>query len=233
MRSAFGTEASVQDRRRFRKRFGCVLVEGYGQSEGGAVLNPVPDMPKGALGRAAQGVDLVVLDPETGEECPRARFDDGGRLLNAGEATGEIVNRSGSGKFEGYYGNPDADRERTRNGWYWTGDLAFRDADGFFFFAGRRGDWLRVDSENFAAGPVEVVLSRHPDLAVVAVYPVPDTRCGDQVMAALELAQGARSTRRPSPSGWTSSPISAPSGRRAMCGSPPPCPRRRRARSPR
>ncbi len=191
--SAFGTEASVRDRRAFAKRFGCVLIEGYGQSEGGVAINPERGMPKGALGRPPAGVDLAVVDPETGRECPRARFDETGRLLNAGEATGEIVNRSGLGKFEGYYGAPNAEAERTRDGWYWTGDLAYRDAEGFFFFAGRRGDWLRVDSENFAAGPVEAVLSRHPDLAVVAVYGVPDplTAGGDQVMAAVELRPGA------------------------------------------
>jgi fatty-acyl-CoA synthase len=191
LRSAFGTEASVVDRKRFRKRFGCVLIEGYGQSEGGAAINPALGMPAGALGQPVDGVDLAVVDPDTGEECPPAVFDADGRLLNAGEATGEIVNRTGRGSFEGYYGSPDAESDRLRQGWYWTGDLAYRDADGWFYFAGRRGDWLRVDSENFAAGPVEAVLGRHPGVAVAAVYPVPDARTGDQVMAALELVPGA------------------------------------------
>ena len=192
LKSAFGTEASVRDRDRFRKRFGCYLIEGYGQSEGGASMNPVLGMPKGAIGKPPEGVDLAVLNPETGVECPRAEFDEHGRLLNAGEATGEIVNRSGRGSFEGYYRRADAERDRLRDGWYWTGDLAYVDHDGFFYFAGRNGDWLRVDSENFAAGPVEAIVSRDPDLAVVAVYPVPDTEsgAGDQVMAAVEMVPG-------------------------------------------
>jgi fatty-acyl-CoA synthase len=190
--SAFGTEASVRDRERFRQRFGCYLIEGYGQSEGGASMNPVLGMPKGALGKPPDHVDLAVLNPDTGEECARADFDDDGRLLNAGEAIGEIVNRSGRGQFEGYYRREDAERDRLRDGWYWTGDLAYVDRDGFFYFAGRNGDWLRVDSENFSAGPVESVLSRNPDLSVVAVYPVPDTAsgAGDQVMVALETVPG-------------------------------------------
>ncbi len=189
LRSAFGTEASVRDRNRFRKRFGCYLIEGYGQSEGGAAINPVLGMPAGALGRPVDDVDLVVISPETGQECPRAVIDADGRLRNAGEATGEIVNRSGPGKFEGYYRHESAEQDRLRNGWYWTGDLGYVDPDGFFYFAGRSGDWLRVDSENFAAGPVEAVLSRNPDVAVAAVYPVPDagSGAGDQVMVALEL----------------------------------------------
>ncbi len=192
LKSAFGTEASVRDRDRFRKRFGCYLIEGYGESEGGAAINPVLGMPKGALGKPVNGVDLAVISPETNEECPPAEFDGEGRLLNAGAAIGEIVNRSGRGSFEGYYERADAERERLRNGWYWTGDLGYVDADGFFYFAGRTGDWLRVDSENFAAGPVESIISRHPDLAVAAVYPVPDTAsgAGDQVMVALETVPG-------------------------------------------
>lgn len=192
LKSAFGTEASVRDRDRFRTRFGCYLIEGYGQSEGGASINPVLGMPKGALGKPVDGIDLAVISPVTGEECPPAEFDAEGRLLNAGAAIGELVNRSGRGKFEGYYRRADAEQDRLRNGWYWTGDLGYVDADGFFYFAGRTGDWLRVDSENFAAGPVESVLSRHPDLSVVAVYPVPDTAsgAGDQVMVALETVPG-------------------------------------------
>jgi fatty-acyl-CoA synthase len=192
LRSAFGTEASVRDRERFRRRFGCYLIEGYGQSEGGAAINPVLGMPKGALGSPVDGVDLAVLNAESGQQCPPAEFDAEGRLLNAGQAIGEIVNRSGRGKFEGYYHRADAEQERLRDGWYWTGDLGYVDAEGYFYFAGRSGDWLRVDSENFAAGPVEAVLSRHPDLSVVAVYPVPDTGsgAGDQVMVALEMVPG-------------------------------------------
>jgi fatty-acyl-CoA synthase len=190
--SAFGTEASVRDRSRFRKRFGCYLIEGYGQSEGGAAINPIVGMPKGALGKPVDNVDLAVISPETGEECAPAEFDADGRLLNAGQAIGEIVNRSGRGSFEGYYRREDAEKDRLRGGWYWTGDLGYVDKDGFFYFAGRSGDWLRVDSENFAAGPVEAVLSRNPDLAIVAVYPVPDTAsgAGDQVMVALESVPG-------------------------------------------
>ena len=197
LKSAFGTEASVRDRDRFRRRFDCYLIEGYGQSEGGAAVNPVLGMPKGALGRPVDGVDLAIMSPETGQECPPAEFDDEGRLLNAGAAIGEIVNRSGRGSFEGYYHREDAESERLRNGWYWTGDLGYVDRDGYFYFAGRSGDWLRVDSENFAAGPVEGVLSRNDDLSVVAIYPVPDTAsgAGDQVMLAVET--GARPHLRP------------------------------------
>ncbi len=118
--------------------------------------------------------------------------------------------------FEGYYNNPEADAERTRNGWYWSGDLAYRDEEGIFYFAGRTGDWLRVDSENFAAAPVERILARFEGVSGVAVYPVPDTRTGDQVMAAFELEPGRPSTPSPSAPSWPPRPTWAPSGRPAF-----------------
>jgi fatty-acyl-CoA synthase len=147
-------------------------------------------MPKEALGRPLDGVDVAVLDPATGLECPRVRFGPEGQLLNPAEAIGEIVGRDGLSSFEGYYANDEANAERGRNGWYWTGDLGYRDDDGTFYFAGRTADWLRVDAENFAAGPVERILERAPGVAAAVVYGVPDPRTGDQVMTALEVAAG-------------------------------------------
>ena len=66
LKSAFGTEASVRDRDRFRKRFGCYLIEGYGQSEGGAAVNPVLGMPKGALGKPVDGIGPGGHQPRDG-----------------------------------------------------------------------------------------------------------------------------------------------------------------------
>ena len=189
LRRAFGNEAAEADVAKFAERFGCTVQDAYGSTEGGAAVTRTPDTPRGALGRALPGT--VILDPDTGEECPRAVFDEHGRLLNADEAIGEMVSETGGAGFEGYWRNDDANAARLRNGWYWTGDLAYRDADDFFYFAGRDYDWVRVDGENFAAAPVEAILTRHPDVVLASVYAVPDTRVGDQVMAALLLRPGA------------------------------------------
>lgn len=189
LQRGFGNEASDLDIERFEQRFGCKIIEGYGSSEGGAVIVRVPDMPAGSLGVGAPGV--CVVNPDNLEECPPAQFDANGRLLNAEEATGEIVNTQGLERFEGYYRNDDAFAQRARNGWYWSGDLAYRDDKGFFWFAGRSADWLRVDGENFAAAPVERILSRFAGVAAVAVYAVPDALSGDQVMATFELTASA------------------------------------------
>jgi fatty-acyl-CoA synthase len=190
LRFVLGPETSGPDKDAFTRRFGVPLFEGYGSSENAIVLRPVPDARPGALGRASKGDDIAVVDPATGVERPPATFDEAGRLTNAEESVGELVGRRSLGNFEGYYNNPEAEAERTRNGWYWSGDLAYRDGAGIFYFAGRTGDWLRVDSENFAAAPVERILGRFPGVSGVAVYPVPDARTGDQVMAALEMDHG-------------------------------------------
>jgi fatty-acyl-CoA synthase len=185
-----GAEASARDRKEFRQRFGCYVVEGYTSSEGGVSIHSFPGMPEGALGRPPEGMDVAVVDSETGEECARARFGPGHELLNPTEAIGEIVRRDSIASFEGYYANDEADADRTRDGWFWSGDLGYRDDDGTFYFAGRGDDWLRVDGENFAAAPVETILGRHVDVAACVVFAVPDPRTGDQVMAALELKRG-------------------------------------------
>ena len=185
----FGNEGAEIDVKRFGVRFGCVVTDSYGSTEGGATVQRTPDTPLGALGRAPEGT--MVVDPETGRECPPARFDPTGKLTNAEEAIGELVSQGGGAGFEGYWRNDDAEQARLKRGWYWTGDLAYRDEDGFFYFAGRADDWLRVDGENFAAAPVARILERHPDVVLAVVYAVPDPAVGDQAMAALQLRPGA------------------------------------------
>lgn len=186
----FGTEASPEDQAEFRRRFGAELFEGYGSSEGGGAVSLAPDAPVGALGRPAHA-GVAIVDPETLRDCAPAVFDEHGRVLNPDDAVGEIVDKFGTRSFEGYYKNDEANAERIRHGWYWTGDLGYLDAEGFIYFAGRRGDWIRVDGENTSAVTIERVLRRHPAVIAAGVYAVPDPRSGDQVMAAIEVADPA------------------------------------------
>jgi fatty-acyl-CoA synthase len=188
LQRVFGNEAAASDVGRFSRRFGVPVTDGYGSTEGGAAMSRTPETPYGSLG---VGINVIIVDPETKKECPRAVFDSNGRLLNAAEATGEIVSTSGAAGFEGYWRNEEAERARVHDGWYWTGDLGYIDEAGFVYFAGRTDDWLRVDGENFAAAPVARIIERHPDVVLCAVYAVPDPVTGDQVMAALQLVEGA------------------------------------------
>ena len=189
LRIAFGNEANEPDIAEFARRFGCTVIDSYGTSEGGMRINRVPGAPPGSLGLADEGT--IVVNPETLLECPAAEFDAVGRMLNAEAAIGEIVNVRNAGQFEGYYNNPGASAVKVRNGWLWSGDLAYRDRAGYWYFAGRTDDWLRVDGENLAAAPIERMLQRYEPISLVAVYALPDPGAGDQVMAAVELADGA------------------------------------------
>jgi fatty-acyl-CoA synthase len=183
---AFGTEASEADVARFSERFGCRVHEGYGLSEGVFRINRSAETPPGSLGKPAAGADVRILDENTGAECPRATFDETGRLVDPA-AIGQIVAVGMAHTFEGYYKNDAAMAERLRGEDFWSGDLGYRDQDGWFYFAGRSSDWLRVDSENFAAAQVERIILRFPGVRSAPVYAVPDPVTGDRVMCAVEL----------------------------------------------
>ena len=176
LRFLYGNEGAPRDLVRFAERFDVVVVDGFGSTEGGVAIARTPDTPEGALGPLTD--EVAILDVETGQPCPPGQV-------------GELVNPKGRGWFRGYYGDEGAEAERMAGGVYHSGDLAYRDEAGYVYFAGRLGDWMRVDGENLGTAPIERVLLRHPDVVEAAVYPIPDPAVGDQVMAALVLSPGA------------------------------------------
>jgi fatty-acyl-CoA synthase len=175
LRAVYGNEGVPGDVERFGRRFGCVVQDGFGSTEGGVAIARTPETPAGALGPLPEGIEIV--DPDTGEPCPVG-------------VVGEVVNTAGPGRFEGYYNDDAAQAQRMAGGVYHSGDLAYRDEAGYAYFAGRLGDWMRVDGENLGSAPIERVLLRYPDATEVAVYAVPDPIVGDQVMAAVVMASG-------------------------------------------
>ncbi|QLL06987.1 long-chain-fatty-acid--CoA ligase FadD17 [Mycobacterium vicinigordonae] len=177
LRAVYGNEGVPRDIERFARRFGCRVQDGFGSTELGVAIARMPGTPPGSLGPLPDGV--AILDPDTGQPCPPG-------------VVGELVNTAGAGGFDGYYNDAAAEAERMRGGVYHSGDLAYRDENDYVYFAGRLGDWMRVDGENLGTAPIERVLLRHPTVAEVAVYPVPDPVVGDLVMAALVLSPGAR-----------------------------------------
>lgn len=185
LRAAFGNEATERDIDLFAARFGCRVVDSFGSSEFAVVVMREDGCPPGSIGKGYPGVSVYHADTVT--ECATAEFDEHGALSNFDDAVGELVNTYGSGGFTGYYNDQSATDERMRHGMYWSGDLAYKDADGWIFLAGRTADWMRVDGENLAAGPIERILQRIPEVNLVAVYAVPDEHVGDQVMAAVVL----------------------------------------------
>ncbi len=171
-----GNEGVPRDLDRFARRFGVVVVDGFGSTEGGVSIARTPDTPDGSLGPLTD--EVAIVDVDTGEPCPPGKV-------------GELVNPKGRGQFRGYYNDEAAEAERMAGGVYHSGDLAYRDDAGYIYFAGRLGDWMRVDGENLGTAPIERILLRHPDIVEAAVYAIPDPAVGDRVMAALVLAEAA------------------------------------------
>jgi fatty-acyl-CoA synthase len=187
LRLAYGNEGSPQVVESVSRRFDVEVVDVFGSTEGAIALDRSGNPPRGSIGALRE--DVAIVDPDS-KPVPVAEFDADGRLANADACVGEIVNTAGVGPFEGYYKNEEAMAATTRGGWYWSGDLGYIDAEGWVYFAGRTADWLRVDGENFPAGPIDAVIARHPDVMLGAVYGVPDVFAGDQVMVALVPREG-------------------------------------------
>ncbi len=176
LRFMYGNEGAPRDLPRFASRFGVYVIDGFGSTEGGIAIARTPDSPDGSLGPLTD--EVAIVDVETGEPCPPGKV-------------GELVNPQGRGWFRGYYGDEAAEDERMSGGVYHSGDLAYRDEAGYAYFAGRLGDWMRVDGENLGTAPIERILLRYHDVIDVAVYAIPDPHVGDRVMAALVLSPDA------------------------------------------
>jgi long-chain acyl-CoA synthetase len=112
-----------------------------------------------------------------------------GTAAGAG-AVGEIVMR-GRHVMKGYYKNPEATAETLKEGWLYTGDLGFSDAEGFFFITGRKKESIIRGGANVYSKEVEVVLNEHPAVKESAVIGLPDTIWGEEVAAAVILKDGS------------------------------------------
>ena len=180
VRVAWGVPATEQARA-FEKRFGLKTVVPYGSTEANlcAVQRPSRTYPAGSCGQAAEEFEIRIFDPKTDAECP-ASID------------GEIVVRATAphALFSGYYGMPDATSAALRNGWFHTGDIGHKDAEGNLYFVGRSKDVIRRRGENISPFEVEEVLLRHPGIRLCAVFGVPSALSEEDVKADLVLNPG-------------------------------------------
>jgi acyl-CoA synthetase (AMP-forming)/AMP-acid ligase II len=164
---------------RFEEKFGIAILEGYGLTEGSctSTLNPWHGPRKiGSIGIPTRGQEVVIMD-EQGKELP-----DGER--------GEVCVR-GPNVMQGYYNRPDATAETLRDGWLHTGDVGYRDEDGFFFLVDRKKDMIIRGGENIYPREIEDVLLEHASVQGAAVIGRPDEVRGEEVHAVLVLAEGA------------------------------------------
>ena len=163
--------------------FGPALYEFYGSSELGinTVLRPEDMLRKpGSCGRATAGIELGV-------------FDDDGNPLPTG-TPGELYVRRYKGMFDHYHKKPDATADATRGDWVSVGDIAYLDDEGFVYICDRKRDMVISGGVNIYPAEIEDVLHRHPAVADVAVFGVPDDEWGERVHAAVLLREGQTAT---------------------------------------
>jgi acyl-CoA synthetase (AMP-forming)/AMP-acid ligase II len=165
--------------KRFEETFGCLVIEGYGLSESTcrSTFNP-PDKRRrpGSCGLPI-GNEMNVVDDEDNE------VPDG--------ALGEIVLR-GENILKGYYKNADATANAFRNGWFHTGDIGYRDHEGFFYIVDRKSDMIIRGGENIYPREIDELLYKHPAISAAATIGIPDELYGEEVVAFVVLKDGEK-----------------------------------------
>jgi long-chain acyl-CoA synthetase len=163
----------------FAAKYPFPLIEGYGLSEASPVVtkNPLDGVRKaGSIGLPIPNVEVSIQD-------------DGGKFLGTGEI-GEVCVRGGN-VMQGYWKQPEETAKALRAGWLLTGDIGYRDADGYYFITDRKKDMLLVNGINVYPREVEEVLYQFPGVKEVSVIGVPDARRGEQPLAFVAAAEGS------------------------------------------
>jgi long-chain acyl-CoA synthetase len=179
-----GSAMPVEVMHAFNKKYGVTILEGYGLSETAPVASfnhmDRPTKP-GSIGTPIWGVEMRVVDSE-------------GRDVPDGEL-GEIVIR-GHNIMKGYYKRPEATAEAIRGGWFFSGDVAYRDEEGYYFIKDRVKDMIIRGGFNVYPREIEEILYAHPAVAEAAVFGVPDAALGEEIRAAVSLKPGQSATEQ-------------------------------------
>ena len=193
VRFGYGAGIDPKLHAEFEERFGFPLIEGWAMTETGAGSAISANSPENRLvGRACLG--------KPGDIVELRIIDDAGNEVGPEEPGELLIRRSGDdprfGFFSCYYKNPEATDEAWEGGFFHTGDIVKRDAEGNLYFVDRKKNVIRRSGENIAAVEVESVLMRHPDITAAGVAPVPDAIRGDEVFACLTVADPSEAKAR-------------------------------------
>jgi long-chain acyl-CoA synthetase len=177
-----GAAMPVEVMNTFDRRFGTDILEGYGLSETSPVasFNPRGGKKVGSIGQPIWGVEFRLVDGE-------------GKVVTATDTPGEICIR-GHNVMKGYWRRPEATAEAIVDGWFHSGDIGTRDADGFYFIVDRKKDMIIRGGFNVYPREIEEVLYAHPAVLEAAVIGVPHDSHGEEVKAVLALKPGHAAT---------------------------------------
>jgi acyl-coenzyme A synthetase/AMP-(fatty) acid ligase len=178
LRCAHSTGEALRDAtyNEWKERVGCELYEHYGVSEYQLVIG------HGARHPVKPG-SVGVLLPAVGA----AILSDDFKPVPAGELGQFAISTRDPGLFLGYYNDPERTRAVIRNGWYFTGDLAWRDREGYFYIAGRRDDCFKSRGIFISPTEIENALQKHPSIIEAAVVAAPDAEIGNRIRAVVVL----------------------------------------------
>jgi len=164
--------------RGFEEAFGCKVLEGYGLSETSPVASfnhPDRERKIGSIGTPIEGVEMKVVD-------------DDGNEVDQGEV-GEIVIK-GHNVMKAYWDREDATKESIKDGWFYTGDMAKVDEEGYFFIVDRKKELIIRGGYNVYPREIEEVLYEHPAVVEAAVLGVEDENMGEEIGAAVVIKEG-------------------------------------------
>jgi long-chain acyl-CoA synthetase len=170
----------------FERRFGIVILEGYGLSETASTTtfnSSAQDRRIYSVGKPIWGVEVQIWDEQHR------------RLPPGSDHVGELVVR-GVNTMRGYYRNQAGTAEAFAGGWFHTGDLGYVDEEGYFFIVDRKKDLIIRGGYNVYPREVEEVLYTHPSVAEAAVVGVPHQQLGEDVKAFIELKPGLAATEQ-------------------------------------
>jgi long-chain acyl-CoA synthetase len=162
----------------FDRKFGTDILEGYGLSETSPVasFNPPGAKKVGSIGKPIWGVEFRLIDAM-------------GSVVDQPDVRGEICIK-GHNIMKGYWKRPEATAEAIEDGWFRSGDIGQRDADGYYYIVDRKKDMIIRGGFNVYPREIEEVLYAHPAVLEAAVIGVPDDRCGEEVKAVVALKPG-------------------------------------------
>jgi crotonobetaine/carnitine-CoA ligase len=172
---------SPESQQAFEKRFNVRLVNTYGLTEGDCTIAATyMDIRPGSFGKPRGYFDVQLFD-SMDRKVPKGKV-------------GEIALRPRQPHtiFEGYYKMPEKTLEAMRNLWWHTGDLAYQDEDGYFFFVGREKDMIRRGDENISALEVEKVVESHPDVKECAAVAAYSEVWGEEVKLVIVCCEGSK-----------------------------------------
>jgi long-chain acyl-CoA synthetase len=173
-----GSAMPVEILKAFEQKFGCQVLEGYGLSETSPVASfnqPGRERKPGSIGFQVRGCEMRLVDDDGNDVGP--------------DTPGEIAIR-GENVMKGYWGRPEATAEAIPDGWFRTGDIATKDADGYYFIVDRKKDLIIRGGYNVYPREVEETLYEHPAVAEAAVVGMKHSDLGEEIGAAVALKAG-------------------------------------------